>query len=1481
MANKYGGERVLTKRERDQIETIYRNVKDPNITDQMRSDMLRDAWALAGIAPEQREVRETMINIDRAGTRDEKERILKEYQRKHHIAPTPGVVRYTDEEIREQAILTLREAPRDKQGQYVGDLIINMGADKAAEIIASVTTLTTDEIRDVYADYERTHKYPGYTYTTETGEQVAVTPEDIEAGRALSLVDFKREYETVQIPTGEALGARLEVMEDYRDPETGLYKTAYAVRDRVDPEIIIAVVGDEAYYSAADFVAEWTEDPRDPGTWYNKEILASFQTVSGAIDWEAFYQEKARAALAEQVEEKPWTEILEQARATGDPYEIAAIKESMEFHSKYIEDPAKPGTYWERDWYEGYLDAGIFKTRGEAESVFRYGGMQSVVEMATAGQTARADVLGRYAIMDDETGEFLGYNLDALAMDYGQTRALQDEDRKTAINREFASGEISYQQAAAIGAELDQRAVEDARAYLGEFGFEDSAVNEALGATASALNWSWSPHADAPEYIAYQNAIAEAIERVGRDNYQKAMFERDVIEARDAYYNAYPDADPTRISEPRAAVPVLGQMVHEIGATLGKPAAKGVELLAPELKLIGIDDEAGMIAEGAVMGATQLTFLPATIGAVAGESVSYLIEGKPEAAGGTAIQLSPHMWAPEVAHSVVADPFYAVPQNVVFFAPIIVGGVRTTVRAGQKIQAMIDPKRANWDIFAIEYNISAPLVPKHMSQVAARQFMEEIQLGTAKLPLDIREATATAFEEAAMYNRRVVIRNAEGEAIGNVSPLQMHVPMELYHITSRIDKITTPGPDGFITLQAEGFGGLTHFSQQPGATFLERLGVRGGKQGGLAVKITTADIRELPEIVHDMPTMDAMRRKMHEMAAAGELEPGFYPIYKVWHTPKGVKAEYEWVAAPGTKVKLAAPEAHTAVKGYDSAVTITRSPISKEGYKTHVTAGQEVPFYWAGTEAAFEAGPVVPPLTKLKLGEAFAVLQSIREIPHYRLRPLEYDPRAAATSPFHSTFKAVEFKGVQSDYAAGRATAIVTNANGEVLLVKMWGQDRFDLPGGSPVKGKESLTDAVKRELNEETGLTATSVDPQLSMVGRFKDGGRKHHFVIYEVKTEGTLKPGAEIKEAIWWDGKSQTKHPVAPFVSEALRKLDAHKKETAREFKEFEAKATEEIRTRADQAAKDEPWRPYEEILNEETARYIEEIKQAERERWKLEDEETYHPEAYRANIEFLRPYMAEELTRPTPETGRPYQPGPPRRIGGMIPGQRAELDRRTKEGPRGTPRIPGRPGPDSSVITERTERTPPRREITEDTSEFDYRTDDHEGRSPRGGEHGRITEIVTSVEDVTPEQLVWLMGRSKWEGAQAGDELGAVTWPQGKLLGKDGELVQRWFVLSPPYGPGDLVNQPYPPPGAHVVDGPDSAYKAIQALGGPAPVHETIDMGIMDVVISAPGRPGQAGAIRYRPDPKQKTSHLLKAKKSGRKGKGANKKITGVVW
>jgi ADP-ribose pyrophosphatase YjhB (NUDIX family) len=125
--------------------------------------------------------------------------------------------------------------------------------------------------------------------------------------------------------------------------------------------------------------------------------------------------------------------------------------------------------------------------------------------------------------------------------------------------------------------------------------------------------------------------------------------------------------------------------------------------------------------------------------------------------------------------------------------------------------------------------------------------------------------------------------------------------------------------------------------------------------------------------------------------------------------------------------------------------------------------------------------------------------------------------------------------------------------NGEVLVVRRArppAQDLFSLPGGIVEKG-ETLSDAIVREVREETGIAIEPVRlaGHREVIRRDKDGRIAHHFVILAFAArwlEGEFRPSDEIAEARWLRPAETralaTTEGLAEIIASAFDILEQH---------------------------------------------------------------------------------------------------------------------------------------------------------------------------------------------------------------------------------------------------------------------------------------------------------------------------------------------------
>jgi ADP-ribose pyrophosphatase YjhB (NUDIX family) len=119
-----------------------------------------------------------------------------------------------------------------------------------------------------------------------------------------------------------------------------------------------------------------------------------------------------------------------------------------------------------------------------------------------------------------------------------------------------------------------------------------------------------------------------------------------------------------------------------------------------------------------------------------------------------------------------------------------------------------------------------------------------------------------------------------------------------------------------------------------------------------------------------------------------------------------------------------------------------------------------------------------------------------------------------------------------------------SDERGQVLLVRHTYMRGWYLPGGG-LKRRETLEQAARRELREETGLSAS----EIALAGAFTSivDGKTDHVLLFRARVSGTLSPtSAEIAEARWFpleglpDGcPSGTRRHLAGLASNQTRSI------------------------------------------------------------------------------------------------------------------------------------------------------------------------------------------------------------------------------------------------------------------------------------------------------------------------------------------------------
>jgi len=114
----------------------------------------------------------------------------------------------------------------------------------------------------------------------------------------------------------------------------------------------------------------------------------------------------------------------------------------------------------------------------------------------------------------------------------------------------------------------------------------------------------------------------------------------------------------------------------------------------------------------------------------------------------------------------------------------------------------------------------------------------------------------------------------------------------------------------------------------------------------------------------------------------------------------------------------------------------------------------------------------------------------------------------------------------------------MTNANGEVLLVRKARTSAFMQPGGKPMVS-ETPSDALVRELAEELAITIRPAD--LDYLGEAEadaanEPGERVSAAVFQLEYDGEIEAQAEIAEARWVDPVTPGEMDLAPLTREFI---------------------------------------------------------------------------------------------------------------------------------------------------------------------------------------------------------------------------------------------------------------------------------------------------------------------------------------------------------
>jgi hypothetical protein len=242
-----------------------------------------------------------------------------------------------------------------------------------------------------------------------------------------------------------------------------------------------------------------------------------------------------------------------------------------------------------------------------------------------------------------------------------------------------------------------------------------------------------------------------------------------------------------------------------------------------------------------------------------------------------------------------------------------------------------------------------------------------------------------------------------------------------------------------------------------------------------ATRTTPSDfIESLPNIVLDQSPTN-MPRVMADMIRSGRIpKDKILWIDKIWQAGGG-QGEYEVYLPLGFKTYNVPTTEYSGGLKTMFPKTYTTSMFNYKGEGRQISVGDKIPIYWEATKNALAEGKGVPTKKELYLGKLYGDLTLIRQyLPwNWRFRAVDTENSDTVTvsNPISSAIKQLTLKAVPENEKIGRASAIIKDDKGRVLLVRTKGSETFDLPGGGVAKGNllglggETAKEATKLEV--------------------------------------------------------------------------------------------------------------------------------------------------------------------------------------------------------------------------------------------------------------------------------------------------------------------------------------------------------------------------------------------------------------------------------
>lgn len=450
------------------------------------------------------------------------------------------------------------------------------------------------------------------------------------------------------------------------------------------------------------------------------------------------------------------------------------------------------------------------------------------------------------------------------------------------------------------------------------------------------------------------------------------------------------------------------------------------------------------------------------------------------------------------------------------------GTVRGIVKSLKAIKDSADMRMVPRTALALQADIARVARPEEMTFEQARTLLEGAEYSSILKKETYRglDALKAASLDALYLGHRVKVKDASGKALTYFGPTQIVAPQVALHGTPNVADFKI-GKEGYMTPKT---GELLFVSPQMPQSFMAGTALTPPKNpGGVAIRFSAKDLKDLPPSVLRQPTMEAMRQEMYALARTGRLKPGLYPLFKEYGVPP--KLEFEMVIAPNTKLYSIDPTRYAPSTFKTEVLTTKTTTHPIKVAKIDVTTIKEVKGILTGD----------------KFDKAGNIIEQAKPYTH---------PAVGGR-------------------VRRRVTAVVVDKSGttpRILLVtdRMEPQGYYGLPGGNlriehlmPGAEKFRVEDAAWLQVQSEVGFGLKNMEALPSYLGRMNRHSLPGSYVRMAEPDSLKIDVGwfkrenpdvvpswerPETREGIWWDGKRPVE--VSPGTFDIITKLAAEGK-------------------------------------------------------------------------------------------------------------------------------------------------------------------------------------------------------------------------------------------------------------------------------------------------------------------------------------------------